>query len=224
MKGLLLKDWYILRNKGKMFLLIIPVYLIIALFEGNGFFLYFCAVFAAMIPRTFASYDEHARWSCYTAALPLSKGQVVLARYIAAVLSLLYTLAIVGVLYLVGSVLLHQPTPMSITPLLRQSAVMTALPTGVAMMTALFSLYTAFSMPCIYRFGMEKGRIMQMVLMLAFMMAAGAVSMLTAENEIPFLSHMEPSLLLPGMLLVSIGVLTASYFLSVKWYRYTPNP
>ena len=222
MKGLLLKDWYILRNKGKMFLLIIPVYLIIALFEGNGFFLYFCAVFAAMIPRTFASYDEHARWSCYTAALPMSKGQVVLARYIAAVLSLLYTLAILGVLHLVGSILLRQPT--SLTPLLSQSSVMTDLPTSVSLMAVLFSLYTAFSMPCIYRFGMEKGRIMQMVLMLAFMMAAGAVSMLTVENEIPFLSHMEPSLLLPGMLLVSIGVLTASYFLSVKWYRYTPNP
>ena len=222
MKGLLLKDWYILRNKGKMFLLIIPLYLAIALFQGNGFFLYFCAVFAAMVPRTFASYDEHARWSCYTAALPMSKGQVVLARYIAAVLSLLYTLAILGVLHLVGSILLRQPT--SLTPLLSQSSVMTDLPTSVSLMAVLFSLYTAFSMPCIYRFGMEKGRIMQMVLMLAFMMAAGAVSMLTAENEIPFLSHMEPSLLLPGMLLVSIGVLIASYFLSVKWYRYTPNP
>lgn len=221
MKGLLLKDWYILRNKGKMFLIIIPIYMAIALFQSNGFFLYFCAVFAAMIPRTFASYDEHARWSSYTAALPLDKEQVVLARYITAALSLLFTLTVTGALCLLGNILLRCSTRLA--PLLLQSVIMTSLPDSLMLMTTLFSFYTAFSTPCLYRFGVEKGRVVQTVLMIVFMMAAGVAAALTADAETDALLAAIPLPLPLVLLLMGLVLLTASYFLSVKWYRYTPN-
>ena len=204
MKGLLLKDWYILRNKGKMYFVIIPVYLLIALVQRNSFFLFFCAIFAAMIPRTLASYDEHARWCSYTAALPLSKGQVVLARYIAAMLTLGFTLASICALYLAGAVLLRLPMNLGLT-------------------VFLFSFYTALSMPCLYRFGVEKGRMVQTALMLVFMIAAGTVAALAENEDFLMLLHISPDLLLAGLVLLSIGLLAASYFASVKWYRYTPN-
>ena len=182
MKGLLLKDWYILRNKGKMYFVIIPVYLLIALVQRNSFFLFFCAIFAAMIPRTLASYDEHARWCSYTAALPLSKGQVVLARYIAAMLTLGFTLASICALYLAGAVLLRLPT--SLAPLVAQSALMVSLPMNLGLTVFLFSFYTALSMPCLYRFGVEKGRMVQTALMLVFMIAAGTVAALADRKSV----------------------------------------
>ena len=104
-----------------------------------------------------------------------------------------------------------------------QSVIMTSLPTSLALMAALFTLYTAFSMPCLYRFGVEKGRTVQMMLMIVFMAMAGGVSALTAERGVSALSHIGPAVLLLGILLASLALLIASYFISVKWYRYTPN-
>ena len=216
MKGLLLKDWYIIRNKGKVFFLIIPIYLLIALGGSqNYFFLFFTAVFVAMVPRTLAAYDEHAHWNRYTAVLPLSKGQLVLSRYL---ILLFFTLAslLLMVLIALGAWQL---------PVFDSSAVgLKALPANLALMVAITFFYAAFSMPLLYRFGVEKGRVMQSVLMIAFMVVAGIVSSMIVMPDRPEQLSQWLTGPLP-FLLAAVGTVLfiLSYFLSVKWYRYTDN-
>ena len=209
MKGLLLKDWYILQNKGKFYLLIVPLYLIFAFISENLLFVYFTAVFMAMIPRTLAAYDEHSRWQLYTAVLPFTKKQLVKSRYL---LSLL--------LVLVFSLLLL---------LLQLLFPLTGLtgPLGLIGVISTVLGYLSISFPLLYRFGSEKGRTIQTVLMMFFMVWAGVFSALVAAvagsvKALHLLEQVPPLSAVLGiiLLLFSFTLLYFSYCLSVKWYRY----
>jgi len=210
-KGLLLKDWYILKNKGKMYLIIVPIYLAIAFRSQNLLFVFFSIVFAAMIPRTLAAYDDHAHWNCYTAALPVSKKQIVQSRYL---LSLMFIL-----LFTLCAVILNFIIPFSAltSPLILAGIAST----GIG--------YIAISFPLLYRFGTEKGRMIQTLLMMFFMIWGGIFSALLAAvsanaNALLLLERIPPlaGILSVILLLFSALLLFLSYLLSVKWYRYIP--
>ncbi|MDE6088998.1 MAG: ABC-2 transporter permease, partial [Oscillospiraceae bacterium] len=75
MKGLLLKDLYMMKSYLKAYLFLIPVFWILGSFSEDSLFLtvYSCLL-TAMIPISLQTYDEKEHWSCYSCTLPYSSG------------------------------------------------------------------------------------------------------------------------------------------------------
>lgn len=90
MKGLLIKDSYILMREAKVFLLIVVMFCIIR----NGFTQGFAIMYASMLPFTALSYDEQAKWDYLAEMMPYRRRDLVLSKYIIGILATL----IVGVL------------------------------------------------------------------------------------------------------------------------------
>lgn len=83
MKGLLLKDFYMIKKYCRMFLLIAVVFLGIFAVDTNNFFLLlYPVVMVGMIPVNLLAYDEREKWDRYSAVLPYTRAQIVSSKYL----------------------------------------------------------------------------------------------------------------------------------------------
>ncbi|NMC57283.1 MAG: ABC-2 transporter permease [Eubacteriaceae bacterium] len=150
MKGLLLKDLVNLKQQTKIYIIIIAVWLAIALSSKDGSFLGgMICVLSVMLPITTLSYDEKAKWDKYVLSMPVSRKQVVESKYILA-LALSFIGCIISFAF-----------NLFITKDASQSILM-------SLAFWAFSIF-AFSviLPLIYKFGVEKGRAIILIVFLA---------------------------------------------------------
>lgn len=83
MKGLLLKDVYLLWKYCKAILMIVVVFAAIAFVgDSNFFFVAYPGIITGMLPMTLFSYDEIEKFCPYSATLPVSRAQYVSAKYL----------------------------------------------------------------------------------------------------------------------------------------------
>ena len=82
MTGLMTKDFLVMRNGLKSYLLIMVLYAVMAWLDllNFGFIITFIQVMLMVLPITAFSYDELAKWDRYAMSLPLGRGKVVGAR------------------------------------------------------------------------------------------------------------------------------------------------
>lgn len=204
MRGLLLKDWYMVLKYCRMFVLVVAVFLLVSIFgEDSEFFMLYPIFLAGMVPVTLISYDERFKWNTFCQTLPCSRGQYVSGKYVVALMSLvvvwLLTLALQA---------------------LRLAAVEGVGLTAEALLpwTALLALglmITGVVLPVIFRFGSEKGRIMNILLVMVAFAAGGALSKLQPEVHASF----APAAGLFLLLLIAMAVFALSWMLSVGLYR-----
>ncbi|NMP37237.1 MAG: ABC-2 transporter permease [Clostridiales bacterium] len=83
MKGLLLKDFYMIGKYCRSFVLILTVFLVVSCFgNDNTFFIIYPVLIAGMIPVTLISYDEREKWHIYSETLPYTRAQFVSVKYL----------------------------------------------------------------------------------------------------------------------------------------------
>ena len=94
MTGLILKDALVLKKTLKTYLLLLAVYAVLAAVGvfSVSFVTAFLEVIALMLPMSAFAFDEQAHWDRYAAALPLSRRDIVMARYAFTLLVLLTAL------------------------------------------------------------------------------------------------------------------------------------
>lgn len=80
MKGLLLKDIYIIKESFKIFLLVAIAYIVLFV-ASEKYWMYFF-IFCSSIPAMLLCIDERSHWVRYSAALPYTKGQIVSVKYL----------------------------------------------------------------------------------------------------------------------------------------------
>lgn len=154
MKGLLLKDWYLICRHCRAYLMILVVFLGIGLFSPESiFFLYYPVLMAGSIPVTLLSYDSMSRWESYSRTFPYSEGQLVAAKYLISLLAVLVT-SLVTVL--ACGLRMGAQGGLDLMVLLQMSCVVLAL--GL--------LTPALMLPWVFKFGAEKGRIVFYVVLL----------------------------------------------------------
>ena len=159
MKGLLLKDWYVLWGGAKRLLFLSALYIVIGEFSaGIGSV---GVLLCAMLPTSCMAYDERAKWDRYALSMPLSAKDLVMSKYLLGYLALLAGAALKLIVML--------------------------LPFGeggdiasLALLLAATLLYIAVQFPILFKFGVESGRIWMMLLTAAF--AIGVVSLTTAAS------------------------------------------
>lgn len=202
MKGLLLKDFYLLMKYCRVFLLAIIVFTGVAcLQEDSTFFILYPAIMAGMIPITIYSYDEREKWDIYSMTLPYTREQLVSAKYLT---GLMVNLIVTGIVA-VTQALFHSYT---------NTFIMQDYFLLLAVMLVLGLLGPSILLPFVFKFGAEKGRIAYYIIMFSCF----ALSVLVMDSGVkPFL--LGSGVGLGIMVAVIIGIYFISWFISVLFYR-----
>ena len=154
MKGLLLKDLYVLLRQMRLFMLAILLLCVV-----NEQLVTFAVMYAAMLPYTALAYDEQSRWNQLAAMTPCRPLDIVLSKYLLGWLLMAaaaaFSLVMNGLLGRLGSEL-------------RVSTVVSAL--------SLACICLAVLLPVMFRFGVEKGRMGFILIFVAIFSFIGSSS------------------------------------------------
>ena len=97
MKGLLLKDWYMMKKYCRYYLFCAVGFIILSVMsEGNMFFIFYPCLLCGMIPVNLIGYDERSRWMQYSGTMPYTKAQIVSGKYLIGLFSQLVILLLMG--------------------------------------------------------------------------------------------------------------------------------
>lgn len=205
MKGLLLKDWFVIWKQCRYLLFVPAVFLAVsALSDDSQFFAIFAFLLSAMYPMTVMGLDEQSKWERYALTMPFRRRDLVLSKYLLSFCSLF----LYGVLYLLLVLLFkHDPEAMKVSVML----------TSVGISIGI--LYSALAYPFLFKLGMEKGRIWYLILIVVVCgNGAALAAMLGDEISLNLLLTWMDCLLLI-LPLAALSLFRLSAFLSIKLYE-----
>ena len=195
MKGIILKDLLVLKVAMRTIIVIVLVFGFMGAMSGSAYMTSFASVYAAILPMTCLAYDERCAFNRYAMTMPVSVGQIVLSKYItglilaaAALVICIVTAAISGGGY--------------------------AETIATAILMPMF--YHSFMLPVMFKFGVEKSRIIVMVtvvipaLLVGFAEEAGVL-----DGFITTLASFSPTVLITGLVCVVLAMYIASIMASI---------
>ena len=219
MKGLIIKDLLNLSSyKTTLFLILIFCSMGMIGTDAVNFAPTFITVMIGMIVLSTFNYDEASHAEKYIVALPLTRKEIVMSKYILAIvgnilggiIGIILTIIIVNVMNVIK--------PDDLIRLDYQGLLVTVISgiLGVA-------LIQAIQIPSVYRFGAEKGRIqMFLLIFLLVLMIAGVGFLITKvgfDIDINEINHFMNRFGIPILLLVSAVLYYISYQISYKIYK-----
>ena len=205
MKGLLLKDWYLMKKYCRMYLFIAAVFLAGSLGSNgeNLFMIIYPCLYCSMIPMTLLSYDERSKWQQYSEMLPTTRAQYVSAKYLTGLIPHLLILLVMGVAH---GIRMAVTTGFAFKEL--------AMILGIMILMAL--LATCICLPPAFILGVEKGRIMY-YLMIAVVCFSGIAATKLLKGRVFTQMHAGPSMLLVP--LAAIALYGLSWYVSIRGYQ-----
>ena len=204
MKGLLLKDWYMMKKYCRAYLLIAVVFIAVSLFsDDNMFFAFYPCLLCGMIPVNLLAYDERSRWMQYSGTLPYTKKQIVSGKY------LIGLFVQITVLLIMGST---QGIKMMITGefAFRDYITLILLLVIVSMITS------SITLPFIFKLGVEKGRTAYYV-MIGFVCGASVVASDLFSGHLGI--ELNSNFVLPIFAIIGVGIYAFSWYMSILFYK-----
>ena len=208
MKGLLLKDVYQMWYYTRVIILAAVVMMLVGVFgmkEGSNFFMLYGGFLLGIFPMTLLAYDQNSRFSAYSAALPVTKEQLVGGKYLIglcgmALAELLSMAALAAAQLLWGTVSVQ----ITVATLIQ-----------VAMLTLLDNIIL---LPLFYRFGYEKAKYVY-YLSIGVLASLMGYFVSSGDNALNSILPAHGSLLVLVIVLAAVLALYAlSWRLSVAWY------
>lgn len=196
MKALVIKDLCVLIRQMRVFLLMVIVF---AVLPGSNMTV-FAVVYAAMMPYTALAYDERSHWDQLARTMPYSTRDLVVSKY---VLGWLFTAAAAAVALLAG-LIERRFIPQAVSP----ATVALSFCVGLMMM--------AVTLPPMFRFGVEKGRMLFILVMVV--VACGSAGLVGGIAESAGTQVLLPRLML-ALPLAAVVLTAVSVPLSVKLYE-----
>ncbi|MEG0127480.1 MAG: ABC-2 transporter permease [Clostridia bacterium] len=147
MKGLLLKDLFVITKQLKLFLIVIPI---MSLF-GGGSMAGLAILMGAVLPMTAIAYDERSKWNEMAVMMPYSKQSLVLSKYLLGYLCMLGAAVLVLLGHSIAAMVGLQRMQGNITLLM--------------MYLSMGMIFIAINTPILFRFGSEKGRFVFIIAM-----------------------------------------------------------
>lgn len=206
MVTLLRKDFYLIGKN--IWILIVSALFVSFVPRLENFGSVYLSVLTMTLPLTTMAYDEHCHWDKYLAMTPCRPETVVLSKYLftagLAVAAIGFSLLIccaqaaaAGAAYDMGETLAARVSPL------------------VMVLTV-----NAVTMPTVFRFGVEKGRLAMIVLMgVIFGILAGGAQIIGMERMFGWMDRVSPAVLGLAAAAVVIIMNAASFLLSVRFYR-----
>ena len=201
MKALLMKDFYTLWRQLKVYLLVM---LVISVFNG-AYGNIFITIWAALLPYTAMAYDERSKWDQMAAMMPYSTRDIVVSKYVMGWLCTAAAALFAMVLQLLQTVL--------------GSPLAAFAPMDNLMGCCASLCVLAVTLPLMFRFGVEKGRLMMFLIIFLVCGSAGALSSIAVSVDHTAGGLSGPFAALMAVLPIAAAALTAvSVPLSMKFY------
>lgn len=204
MKGLLLKDWYMMKKYCRSYLFITVVFIAVSLFESeNMIFIFYPCMLCGMIPVNLLAYDERSRWMQYSGTLPYTKDQIVCGKYLIGLITQLSVFVITGLAHAVNTLIAGNF-------LWGEFAVLMLMLLFVSMLSS------SICLPFVFKLGVEKGR-MAYYIMIGLVCGASVVaSKVLIEHP---MGEIQPNLVLALFVLLGIGIYILSWYMSIVFFR-----
>lgn len=204
MKGLLLKDWYMMTKYCRSYLLIAVVFIAVSLFNNeNLFMVFYPCLLCGVIPVNLLSYDERSGFLPYSLTLPYTKTQIVSAKYL---IGLLAQLAMLTVTVAAQGIAMYMRGAFSVQVLV----------TLTLMLLFTSTVSSSISLPFIFKMGVEKGR-------MVYYVTIGVICAFSVLGSKLFQSigtlPVDTNLLLPVLCLVGIGLYALSWRLAIVFFK-----
>ena len=199
MKALLLKDFLTLAKMIRTILIIMLIVACIPQLNMSVFFMVYCA----MLPISALGYDERTKWDVQAAMMPYRPREIVLGKYVLGYL----ILTVATVLALLAKIIVGSVTGSTITA-------------DQYLMVAAYALAVTFflsiTLPLVFRFGVEKGRLaMGIGLGVGFGVLVALIPLLSDNMDAIMLTKVQVVLLVLAVTivvnLISIRLSTAIY-------------
>lgn len=208
MKGLLLKDFYMLKKYCKIYMIIVIIFIVsAAVSSDNFFFLLVPCVIAGVIPVMLLGYDERSKWDLYCKTMPYSKIQIVSVKYIIGLIIQATVLILSGI---------ARAVQMNIKGTFSFDSYLITI-------TILFSL-SCFSssvcLPYMFKFGVEKGRLAYYITLGSI--SGGGVALLNISLDY-IQTFISADTLMVIMCVISIALYVLSWYLSFVFYKKREN-
>lgn len=207
MKGLIKKDILLTKSLLKSYLIIILVFTVMSITTTNPMTI-ILPIFGIMVCLSTLSYDNYYKWDAFALTLPINRKDSVKAKYI---LALLFTIIFALIAVMINlSISIIQNIPIE----------------AITLLTPLFGsilgavITTSFSLPLMYKFGSEKGRIIMFLIFLVISVAIivstnlfkGIIDQFIIYDAISFIS----TYFLPISMILIIVITIISYQCSLK--------
>lgn len=205
MIGLLLKDFYTLRQYGKTMLFMLVFFAVISAGLDNPatFFEGMFILMSMMVTITSFSYDALAKWDRYALSLPITRKEIVAGKYL---LSFILCLISAILSFLISLIVLK------VSPVEGFGMSEHLFATGAIISAAFF--FSGILLPLIFQFGVEKSRIFLLAIFAAPTAAVIALDKtgMQMPTEASFIAFAK---LLPFLIIIFYLL---SYLLSVRIY------
>lgn len=198
MKGLLLKDILTLYKQTKIILLLMVVFACIPGLPTSAFAVFY----GAMMPITALAYDERSKWDELAAMMPYTAKAIVGSKYALGLL-------------LIGSISLLSAASQVVVSVVQHVPLNTETLISIPLVACGALLMMLIDLPLMFRFGVEKGRIIYILL------TCGCVTYfaMNTDDVIASLDTVSVYSALLMVLAITIVAFVISYTISVRVYR-----
>ena len=209
MRGLLEKDFRLLKGQKNFFLIVLVITVLLSLNSEESFAVTYLTFIAGFLTMSTFSYDDNGNCLPFLLTLPVSRNLYVKSKY---VLGLLLTSAgwLLGMIVSVAVSLVHKnmPTP---EELLFQ-----------VIWILVWMIILSLTLPPLFKYGAEKGRMAMLVVMLVLLAAIYGISNMAEElgfdtnaaiSELPGLGTVA---IIAAVAVITLILVLISYSISVK--------
>ena len=204
MKGLLLKDWYMMKKYCRYYLFVSIGFIMLSMMSsGNMFFIFYPCLLVGMIPVNLLGYDERSRWTEYVGTLPYTKTQIVSAKYLIGLFMQIALLTIICI---------TQGVKMSI----EKSFILKEFLVLMMLLLIMASVASSLTLPFVFKYGVEKGRGAYYVMI--GVVCAGSFIATTIFKE-GLHNEIQLNTVLPIACIVGVAIYVVSWCLSIMFYK-----
>ena len=204
MKGLLLKDWYMMKRYCRYYLFCAIGFTVLSVMSaGNMFFIFYPCLLCGMIPVNLIGYDERSRWMEYSGTMPYTKAQIVSGKYIIGLLTQLAVMLVMGAAQAVKMIIAGDFVPGEFAVLM-------------LLLLIVSTLSSSICLPFIFKLGAEKGRAAYYV-MIGFVCGASALASGLFGDQLS--AEIAPNLVLAILAVLGIGIYIFSWYMSIVFYK-----
>ena len=212
MKGLIIKDILNLKNYMKQLILVLIFFIAYGIFLKNGTFVgTMITLMLSMQVITTMSYDEYAKWDKYALTMNINRKDIVLSKYVFFIMSIIICM-VVGVI-----------SSTTINQILQSDINMNEIIATSIVVPCIFAILFSIVIPVVFKNGVEKGRIVMMIVLFIPAVLVAAIVKISENNNIPMPNGPTLEMIfnfgLIGVILLTIISIFMSYKISLSIYN-----
>ena len=212
MKGLLIKDILNMKNYMKQLVLVLIFFIAYGIFLKNGTFVgTMITLMLSMQVITTMSYDEYAKWDKYALTMNINRKDIIISKYIFFTISIIIGI-VVGI-----------TTSIAINQIAKLDTGMNEIIVTSIVVPCVFAILFSIIIPVVFKTGVEKGRIVMMLILFIPALLVGAIVKISEKANITMPSPSNLEILMKfgvlGLVLLTILAVFISYKVSLSIYN-----